>query len=600
MRGDHRRGRARPPTPRRRVHDPRGCDRSPRDEDPAELLPVHRALDRGVRPPPPPRLDGGVSRRGAAPGGPRPVGGRGAGARVGDRRDAARDGGSRLQRHPRAVPGRPGRPHRREPVAMPRTVLDTERLLSLAGRPLSASALDDLLFASKAEVEGHDGTALTVSVTPDRLDLLSEGGLGLYLQGVLRAAHGIPSYRAAPTEDLSAGFEVDRSVEPIRPAIGGAVVRAPKGRSLDAGLLVEAVRFQEILHSTIGRDRRAASLGIYPVDRLEFPVRYSLEPMANVRFVPLDASEEVGAVEFFRDHPMAQTYGPLGRAGDSCLALRDARGTILSLPPVLNGRAAGEARVGDRELLIEATGTRERSVAEAVGLLLVAFVAQGWSVSPVPVSRPDGSRSDGTPLVHGHSVDLPSSVLRGLGGESLSAAVVERRLAEARLGGHPQPGETLFRRHFASTLLGLGLAAPHAPLLVSESTVARLGGEAPLHLRNPVSGEFAYIRNRLLLSHLDVLAHNTRHGYPQRFGEVAPVVVASPGSDTGGETRYHAGLMVASDTAGFAEAAALVEYLLRTVDVAAVREPTEVPGVTRGRAARARVAGEAVVELGEV
>jgi len=530
---------------------------------------------------------------------------------------------------------------------MPRTVLDTERLLSLAGRPLSASALDDLLFASKAEVEGHDGTALTVSVTPDRLDLLSEGGLGLYLQGVLRAAHGIPSYRAAPTEDLSAGFEVDRSVEPIRPAIGGAVVRAPKGRSLDAGLLVEAVRFQEILHSTIGRDRRAASLGIYPVDRLEFPVRYSLEPMANVRFVPLDASEEVGAVEFFRDHPMAQTYGPLGRAGDSCLALRDARGTILSLPPVLNGRAAGEARVGDRELLIEATGTRERSVAEAVGLLLVAFVAQGWSVSPVPVSRPDGSRSDGTPLVHGHSVDLPSSVLRGLGGESLSAAVVERRLAEARLGGHPQPGgwkvdappwrpdimtavdvgedvllaegvrpedgllppsrtrgrlrrETLFRRHFASTLLGLGLAAPHTPLLVSESTVARLGGEAPLHLRNPVSGEFAYIRNRLLLSHLDVLAHNTRHGYPQRFGEVAPVVVASPGSDTGGETRYHAGLMVASDTAGFAEAAALVEYLLRTVDVAAVREPTEVPGVTRGRAARARVAGEAVVELGEV
>ena len=530
---------------------------------------------------------------------------------------------------------------------MPRAVLDTERLLTLAGRPLSDAALDDLLFASKAEVEGHDGPALTVSVTPDRLDLLSEGGLGLYLQGVLEAARGIPSYRAPPSEDLASGFEVDRSVEFLRPAIGGALVRAPKGRSLDAGLLAEAVRFQEIIHATIGRDRRAASLGIYPVDRLEFPVRYALEPFGSVRFVPLDASEEVGAAEFFRDHPMAATYGALGRHGDACLTLRDARGTILSLPPILNGRAAGEARVGDRDLLIEATGTRERSVAEALGLLLVVFVAQGWSVAPVPLVRPGGARSDGASLIASHSVDLSSSVLRALGGEGPTAAVVERRLAQARLGGHPHPGgwkveappwrpdlltpvdaaedvlladgirpedgllppsrsrgrlrrETVFRRRFAAALLGLGLAAPHTPLLVSESAVARVGGEAPLHLRNPVSTEFAYVRNRLLLSHLEVLARNTRHGYPQRFGEVAPVVVASAGSDTGAETRYRAGIIVASDSAGFAEAASLVEYLLRTVDVVGTREPTEVPGVTSGRAARVRVAGEVVAELGEV
>lgn len=530
---------------------------------------------------------------------------------------------------------------------MPRSVLDRDRLLAIAGRSLSDSVLDDLLFNSKAEVEGHDGAALTISVTPDRLDLLSEGGLGLHLQGVLEVARGIPSYHAPPADRLSSGFEVDASVEPLRPAIAGAVVRAPAGAALDAGLLAEAVRFQELLHATIGRDRRAASLGIYPVERLEFPVHYSLEPMGAVRFVPLDASEEVGAEEFFRDHPMAQTYGPLGRRGEGCLTLRDADGTILSLPPVLNSRTAGEARVGDRELLIESTGTRERSAVEAVALLLVVFVAQGWAVSPVPLARAGGITSDGSSTVLPHSLDLPSSLLRALGGEGLSAAVVERRLAQARLAGHPHPGgwrvdappwrpdlgtpvdvaedvlladgvraedgllppsrtrgrlrrETVYRRQFASALLGLGLATPHTPLLVPESTVRRLAGSAPLHLRNPVSAEFAFLRDRLLLSHLDVLAHNTRHGYPQRFGEVAPVVVAAPGSETGGETRYHAGVMVASDTAGFAQAAAVVEYLLRTVDVVGVREPAELPGTIPGRAARVRVAGEAVAELGEV
>jgi phenylalanyl-tRNA synthetase beta chain len=530
---------------------------------------------------------------------------------------------------------------------MPRTVLDADRLCAVAGRPLGKEALDDLLFGSKAEVEGHDGSSLTVSVTPDRLDLLSEGGLGLYLQGVLGTAHGIATYRATGKQEETVRFEVDSSVDVIRPAIAGAVVRAPEGRPLDAGLLAEAVRFQEILHSTIGRDRRAASLGIYPVERFEFPVGYRLEPMGGVRFVPLDGTEEVDGTRFFADHPMAATYGTFGRHEDRCLTLRGADGVVLSLPPVLNGRSAGEARVGDRELLIESTGTRERSVAEAVGLLLVPFVAQGWSVSPVPVVRSGGAHADGVSVVSTHSVDLPSGVLRALGGEGLSASVVERRLSESRLTGHPHPGgwkvdappwrpdlttavdvgedvllaegvrtedgllapsrtrgrlrrETMFRRRFASALLGLGLAAPYTPLLVSEGTVARLGGEAPLHLKNPVSAEFAFLRNRLLLSHLDVLARNTRHGYPQRFGEVAPVVVPAPGSETGAETHYHAGVVLALDSAGFADAAAVVDYLLRTVDVSSVREPADLPGVISGRGARTRVAGEAIAEMGEI
>lgn len=530
---------------------------------------------------------------------------------------------------------------------MPRAVLDRDRLLAVAGRPLTDTALDDILFSSKAEVEGHEGTTITVSVTPDRLDLLTEGGLGLYLQGALDAAHGIPPYRDSRTTGAEVRFDVDASVERIRPAIAGALLRAPAGGALDPGLLAEAVRFQELLHATIGRNRRAASLGIYPVERVQFPVRYSLETMSSVRFVPLGDSEAVSGSDFFARHPMAALYGSLGRSEDQCLTLRDAAGEVLSLPPVLNSRAAGEARPGDRELLIESTGALDRTVGESVGLMIVPFVAQGWSVSSVPLA-PAGAKglTPGT-AVAPRTIDLLSETLRSLGGEGLSAAVVERRLARSRLGGHPHAGgwrvevppwrpdlgsgvdvaedvlladgirpedgvfrpspvrgrlrpETVFRRAFATTLLGLGLAAPNTPVLISEAAVARVGGPRPLHLKNPVSAEFAYLRNRLLLSHLDVLMHNTRHGYPQRFGEVAPVLVAVPGSETGAETRYHAGIVIASDSAGFADAASVVEYLLRTVDVMAVREPAEVPGTIPGRTARVRVAGDDVAELGEI
>ena len=530
---------------------------------------------------------------------------------------------------------------------MPRSLLSRDRILELLPVPVTDPAFDDLLFASKAEVEGREGDTLTVSVTPDRLDLLSEGGLALYLAGALEVERGIPKTKGPHRSPPESSFQVDPSVDPIRPWIAGALVRAPDDRGIDAGTLAEAIRFQEVLHATVGRDRRAASLGIYPWERLASPVRYSLEPLSDVRFVPLDGEEEVTAARFFTEHPLAARYGTLGRSGDRCLVLRDRQGTVLSLPPILNGRAGGEARVGDRELLLEATGTRERSVREAIGLLQVVFVARHWSVHPVTVEAAGRPADDGRTLIAPRSVDLPSSIVRDIAGESLSSAEVERRLSRTRLGPRTMDGgwrvevppwrpdvltavdlaedvvlaaaivpergivppsairgrrleEIRFRRQVASDLLGLGFAAPHTPLLVSLSSAARVGGPEPIRMQNPVSNEFAFVRDRLLLSHLDVLAHNTRHAYPQRFAEVGPVVVRDSAAEAGAATRYHAGLVVADPAAGFAEAAALVEYLLRRLDVGAVREPIELTTTIPGRAARARVAGEAVAEMGEL
>jgi len=530
---------------------------------------------------------------------------------------------------------------------MPQSVLSWERVQSLLPVPVTESELDELLFVSKAELAGRDGDALTISVTPDRLDLLCEGGLAIHLAGALEAARGLPKLRQAAPVSSGPTFRVDGSVEPIRPWIAGLLVRSPDEAGLDAGTLAEAIRFQELLHATVGRDRRSASLGIYPWERVEPPVRYGLEPLADVRFVPLDGNEEVGGEAFFHDHPLAARYGALGRTGDRCLVLRDADGEVLSLPPVLNSRAAGEARTGDRELLLESTGTHPRTVEETLALLSLVFLARDWSVEPVAVEGPGERRDDGRHLVTPRTIDLSSALLREVGGVALPSVEVERRLARSRLSSRPHPGgwrvevpawrpdlgapidvvedvliavpirpedgvvppsptrgrrrrEVVFRRRVATDLLGLGFAAPNTTVLVGEAAVARLPGVAPIHVANPVSAEFAFVRDRLLLSHLDVLARNTRHGYPQRFAEVGPVVVRSTDAESGGATRYHASLVVASDDAGFAEAAALVDYLLRRQDVLAVREPAELPGLIPGRAARARIAGEAVAELGEV
>jgi len=530
---------------------------------------------------------------------------------------------------------------------MPVATLSSTRLRALLANPPSDLALDDILFASKAEVESRDGDDLTLSVTPDRLDLLSEAGLSLHIAGVTDAVTGLPRVHEV-TAPPSRTITVDPSVSPLRPYIAAVVLHAPEpSPGLDEGTLAEAIRFQEQIHATIGRDRRVASLGIYPVDRLDFPLRYALEPLPDVHFVPLDGEEEVGAERFFADHPMALRYGPMGRSGDRCLTLRDAEGVILSLPPILNGRTAGEARVGDRTLVLEATGTRERAVQEAVRLLLVVFSVRGWSAAPVAIHRESGPVSDGSEVYRPRSLQLLSTTLKEVTGESLASAEVERRLARARLSARPHTGgwlvevppwrpdlltpvdlaedivliagvrpeegillpsrtrgrrlpQTRFRRRIRSLLTGSGYAEPHTPLLVSADTAELAGSLSALRLRNPVSAEFSVLRDRILLSHLDVLRRNTRLAYPQRFAEVGPIIVRSKKAESGAETRYHASAVLAADGAGFADAASWVDYVLRSVDVIAVREPTEMTVLIPGRGARARVAGEPVAEMGEV
>jgi phenylalanyl-tRNA synthetase beta chain len=528
---------------------------------------------------------------------------------------------------------------------MPRATLPRARLLQALGRELTDEQLHDLLWPTKAEFGGSSDGSVTIETTADRLDLLTETGLGVALAPKLGGAHGAVPIRPGAWSGPPPAFEVDASVDPIRPAIAGVVVQSPEDRPLDAGLLDEAIRFQELLHATYGANRKRSSIGIYPTDRFQFPVRYRLRATHELRFTPLDGTRPVGGREFLASHPLAGRYGPLGSAGDQTLVLTDANGVVLSVPPILNSREAGEARPGDRSLLLESTGTTVARVRETIGLLSLVFVANGWTVLPVPI-RGSGE-DDGTTVVAARRVDLSLATLDALSGRTYTVPEAEHLLAESRLNARPIPGgfavdvppwrpdiltevdvaedvvlargvraedgivppsptrgrrrrETVFRRQVAELLLGLGHAELYTPVLVGRDVDALLAPSGAIEVANPVSELFSHVRSRLLPSLLTSLSHNVRHAYPQRTFEVGPVVVPDPSSETGGRTTYRAGVLFAGERAGFADGAALLDYLTGTFAAVGVREPVEIPGTIAGRAARLRLAGEAVGEVGEL
>ena len=541
---------------------------------------------------------------------------------------------------------------------MPQSTLSSKLLFQLMKREFPAEEMTKLFFHTKAELkEMKDGT-LTLEITPDRLDMLTESGLAWALEGILGLSEGLPySIRTEPLPSMA--VRVDHTVAPLRDHIDAAVAQAPPGDYVDQEMLDELVRFQELLHATVGRDRANASIGLYPMKELRPPFVYAMEPLKSIAFAPLPTDwqgpKELSGLEFFEQHPMAQKYGSLGRAGDAALTLRDSKGAILSLPPVLNSERHGELKAGDTEVLVESTGTLGVSTRQCLGYMLLPFAARGWTISPVPVRRKN--RVD--PAVESISlrnVSLGKKLVTDLLGISLTSEEVKKALLTSRLGAEESgqgwevsvppwrpdilgsvdlaeevaiargldsfapeystpstPGRTLastrFFSRFLEVMVGMGYQELHTPTLISQVLAENLCTESSgktfstaraIPVANPFSMEFAYTRPTLMPGLVGALCHNTGEKYPQRLFELGEVIVADASDEVGARTDMHLALVDAGEGSGFARAAAVAERLARVVGITPTREPGDSPGAIPGRVAYLKFAGEAFAVLGEV
>jgi phenylalanyl-tRNA synthetase beta chain len=534
---------------------------------------------------------------------------------------------------------------------MPQSTLSTSLIFRQLKKELSKEEVERTLFRTKAELVEMKDDDLTIEITHDRLDMLCESGLALALEGILGLARGMPgeSGRSGAREGLAA--RADGSVSRLRGEISMAVATAPAGTTLDLSALSELVKFQELLHATLGRDRRTASIGLYPLRHLRSPFLYAMEPLKNIRFTPLPDetgnSSEMDGREFFEKHPMAEKYGALGKEGDLALTLRDSVGNILSLPPVLNSAKHGEISTSDSEVLVESTGTTAVTCREMVAYMTLPFVARGWTITPVPVAFAKGV-DHGRATVEARDILLEQGPVSKLLGVPLTEETVKSALLASRLGvketkaglqvsvppwrpdilgsvdlieevamamgldrfppefetpstqGRRMPF-TRFCGRFLEVMVGMGYQEMHTPCLIAQglSDMLTTAGVS-IPLKNPVSQEFACLRPTLLPGLVGALAHNTGEKYPQRLFELSEVVVRDSSSDSGTRTDTHLSFVDAGEDSGFARSAAVAERLARVIGVLAVRDSGEAPGAISGRVAYLKLAGETIAVLGEV
>jgi len=523
---------------------------------------------------------------------------------------------------------------------MPSITVSYRDLCKLLDRRIGLKKLTRHLLMIGIDAEAS-GDELKLEVAHNRPDLLSPEGVARVLKGFLGVEIGLPRYKLSAARVT---VEVDRSVKPIRPFIAAGVVTDVK---LTDEIVASLMQVQEKLHTSLCRNRRRGSIGVYDLDTIKPPVRYTTTLPDDISFVPLEFDRELTPARILREHPKGIEYGSIMQGWPRYPLLIDSRGVALSVPPIINSEST-RVTSKTKQLFIDVTGEDERVANQSLTILTTGLAERGFELRSVAVRYPGrrvrtpdlrprrhrlsarnanefiglalkpmgiakiaGRMRYGVADIRGdiltllvppyrsdlmHEVDLIEDIAIGYGYDRL-----EPTLPKVVTAGERTPIERLSERA-RRVLTGLGFMEVMTYTLTNPRTnfeLMRARGEAA-EIANPVSEEYTIIRNSLLPCLLSVLRANRRNPLPQRVFEVGDIVVLDEGAETGARNVRRAAAAVIGEGAGFTHIKAVAEALLQELGIVYEVRPIEHSSFLEGRTAEFVSDGKSLGIVGEI
>lgn len=192
----------------------------------------------------------------------------------------------------------------------------------------------------------------------------------------------------SPTSTIR--MTVAKETKQIRPYVVCAVLR---GVTLNQARYASFIDLQDKLHNNICRKRTLVAIGTHDLDTLQPPFRYEARAPADIEFVPLNQSKSFRAdalMEFYRTDPSVKHIKPyvdIIAASPAYPAIYDAKQTLLSLPPIINGEHS-KITLATRNIFIECTATdltKAQVVLNTVVTMFSEYCAEPFAVEPVEV-----------------------------------------------------------------------------------------------------------------------------------------------------------------------------------------------------------------------
>src|SRR6056297_2381500 len=201
-----------------------------------------------------------------------------------------------------------------------------------------------------------------VEIFPNRPDLLSFQGFKRAFLAFLGKKIGLKEYKVHKPKD-EYKVKIDSSLKDVRPYTACAVV---KGLKLDDKKIKEIIDIQEKLHSTLGRRRKKVAIGIYPMEKIKFPITFKAMEPDKIKFQPLEGNREMSGLQILQRHPAGIEYAHLlagktkfpvfvdsSKNENSESGSKENKGKILSMPPIINSQDTGMVTKKTKDVFIE-------------------------------------------------------------------------------------------------------------------------------------------------------------------------------------------------------------------------------------------------------
>jgi phenylalanyl-tRNA synthetase beta chain len=518
--------------------------------------------------------------------------------------------------------------------------------------PVTFENLDEYLALVKAEVKGYSTEDDVLSIEmkdTNRPDLWSAEGLARGLRCYLGLEKGPRHYTA---EKPVIEVNVDPKLFNIRPFIACAVV---KNVQLTDPVIRGLMHLQDKLDKTFGRNRQKTSIGIYNLHLITPPIEYRAVDPRDVSFVPLGFIEKMGLDEILERHPKGIEYGHIVKKNPLYPMLYDSKGKILSFPPIINSNDLGKITEESCSLLVEVTGTLNRTVVNTLNLVTSALVDRGGKVSSATIHYIDSSGDIQmdvvTPDFGSRTMPLSVEYTNRLLGLKLSAKQIGELLLTAGLGvgkvddccveavvpfyrvdvmhqvdliedvavafgynniagiwrempttGKAKPDQQNI--NIARDLMvGLGYQEILTYTLTNEENLfAKMNTKPSEHveLANPKVATMTCLRSWLLPSLLEFLGNNTSIEFPQKVFELGKVTLPDEAKETKTKDEDWVCGVTTHANANFTEAKSALDAFFRNLGVEWRIAETVHPSFIEGRVGKVMVGDLDVGFVGEI
>lgn len=408
-------------------------------------------------------------------------------------------------------------------------------------------------IGAPTEVNSETGKIYT-ELTPNRPDWYS-------LEGLARALKSYYNKENRKYEVRKSDYKVkvDNSVSKIRPYTACAVV---KNLKLNDQKIRDMVLLQEKLLYTLGRKVKRFGIGIYPLQHIEFPVKYTTMEPEKIVYKPLNYPREADALEILREHPKGQDYGHIIEKFDRFPVFIDNKERIMALIPIVNSAETGKVDLETTDVFIEVSGTDKTGINHALNIIVCSLADMGGEIYGVDVQYSDGTDACpnleykkmkidfekagkilGITLEKGKAFELLKRMGYERDGDSVLvppyradildeidiiediAIVYGYNNFEPSLPDFFNPGKRIRRYDSLDSIFReMGFMEISTFVLTNKEKLGRIGCKSKVkEIINPSSQDYTVVRPTLIVDMVDVFSVNKMRGLPQKFFEIGEV-----------------------------------------------------------------------------